>query len=53
MKESKLQANIDALREFAQSNVWIIVDGKDIQSGYQLIVADDITKVPIAFFFSG
>jgi ribonuclease HIII len=53
MNESKLQANIDALREFAQSNGWIIVDEKDIQSGYQLVVTDGITKVPIAFFFSG
>ncbi len=53
MDESKLQANMDALREFAQSNGWMIVDEKDIQSGYQLVVADGITKVPVAFFFSG
>ncbi len=53
MNESKLQANIDALREFARSNGWIIVDKKVIQSGYQLVVTDGITKVPIAFFYSG
>jgi ribonuclease HIII len=53
MNESKQQANIDALREFVQSNSWTIVDEKDIQSGYQLVVTDGITKVPIAFFFSG
>jgi len=53
MNESKLQANIDALREYARSNGWIIVDEKDIQSGYQLVVTDGINKIPIAFFFSG
>ena len=53
MNLSKLQANIDALREFVQSNGWTIIDEKEIQSGYQLVVTDDITKVPIAFFFSG
>jgi ribonuclease HIII len=53
MNLSTLQANIDALREFVQSNGWTIIDEKEIQSGYQLVVTDDITKVPIAFFFSG
>ena len=53
MNESKLQANIDALREFVHSKGWTIVDEKDIQSAYQLVVTDGITKVPIAFFFSG
>jgi hypothetical protein len=53
MNETKLQANIDALREFAQSNGWVIVNEKDIQSGYQLVVTDGITKIPIAFFYSG
>src|SRR5690348_9799073 len=53
MNETKLQAIIDALREYARSNGWIIVDEKDIQSGYQLVVTDGINKIPIAFFFSG
>jgi len=53
MNESRLQANIDALREFVQSNGWTIIDEKEIQSGYQLVVTDDLTKVPVAFFFSG
>jgi ribonuclease HIII len=53
MNESKLQANIDALREFVESNGWMIVDEKDIQSGHQLMIADGITKVPVALFFSG
>jgi len=53
VNESKLQANIDALREFVHSKGWTIVDEKDIQSAYQLVVTDGITKVPIAFFFSG
>src|SRR6266571_4963716 len=53
MNLSKLQANIDALRKFVESNGWKIVDEKDIQSGYQLVATDGKTKVPVAFFFSG
>ena len=53
MNESKLQANIGALREFVQSNGWIIADEKEIQSGYQLIITDGITRTPIAIFHSG
>ncbi len=53
MNESKLRANIDALREFVQSNEWTIVGEKEIQSGYQLIVTDDISRVPVIYFYSG
>ncbi len=53
MNESKLQANIDALREFVEGQGWIVVDEKEIQSGYQLIITDGISKVPVAFFSSG
>ncbi len=53
MNLSKLQADIDALQELIQSNGWLIVDKKVIQSGYQVIVTDEITKVSVAFFYSG
>ncbi len=53
MNLSKLQANIDALQELIQSNGWLIVDKKVIQSGYQVVVTDEITKVSVAFFYSG
>ncbi|HEY6286650.1 MAG TPA: hypothetical protein VIX20_13380 [Ktedonobacteraceae bacterium] len=53
MNESKLQANIDALREFIQNNAWSIVEEKEIQSGYKLIITDGITRTPIALFYSG
>src|SRR5258707_11736942 len=53
MNESKLQANIDALREFVHSKGWSIADEKEIQSGYQLTVTDGIARIPIAFFSSG
>jgi ribonuclease HIII len=53
MNEPKLQANIDALRKFVQSNGWTILDEKEIQSGYQLKITDGITRVPIDFFTTG
>jgi len=53
MDESKLQVNINALREFIQNNGWSIVDEKEIQSGYQLVITDDLTRVPVALFSSG
>jgi ribonuclease HIII len=53
MDESRLQANIEALREFVQNKGWTVVDEKKIQSGYQLTVTDGITKIPVAFFRSG
>jgi ribonuclease HIII len=53
MNLSKLQADIDALQELIHSNGWIIVDKKVIQSGYQVVVTDEITKVSVAFFYSG
>jgi ribonuclease HIII len=53
MAESKLQANIDALRELIQSQGWTILDEKEIQSGYQLRITDGITSVPIDFFTTG
>ena len=53
MNVSKLQANIDALREMVQRKGWIILDEKEIQSGYQLSITDGITKIPVAFYNSG
>jgi ribonuclease HIII len=53
MNLSKLQADINALQELIHSNGWIIVDKKVIQSGYQMVVTDEITKVSVAFFYSG
>ncbi len=53
MNEPKLQANIDALREFVQSNGWTILDEKEIQSGYQLKITDGITRIPVDFFTTG
>jgi ribonuclease HIII len=53
MDESKLQANIEALREFVHGKGWTIVDEKEIQSGLQLIVTDGTSRIPVAFFPSG
>ena len=53
MEEPKLQANIDALRELVQSQGWTILDEKEIQSGYQLLVTDGITRIPCSLFNSG
>jgi ribonuclease HIII len=50
MDKSKLQANIDALRAFVQSNGWTILAEKEIQSGYQLRITDGITRVPVNLF---
>ena len=48
MNVSKLQTNIDVLRELVQSKGWTILDKKEIQSGYQLIITDGISRTPIA-----
>ncbi|SRR6266566_1673255 len=53
MTESKLQANIDALRKFVQSQGWSIVSEKDISYGYQLLVTDGITRTPVDLFTTG
>jgi ribonuclease HIII len=53
MNQSKLQANIDALREFVQSNGWTILDEKEIQYGYQLRITDGKTSIPVDFFTTG
>jgi ribonuclease HIII len=53
MNESKLQANIDALREFVESQGWSIVAEKEISYGYQLLVTDGIAKVPVDLFTTG
>jgi ribonuclease HIII len=53
MNKPNLQANIDAFCEFVQSNGWTILDEKEIQSGYQLLVTDGITRIPCSFFNSG
>ena len=53
MAESKLQANIDALRTLVQNKGWSIVAEKEIAYGYQLLVTDGITRVPIDLFTTG
>lgn len=53
MDESKLQANISALREFVQSQGWSIVAEKEISYGYQLLVTDGITRIPVDLFTTG
>ena len=53
MNESKLQANIDALREFVDSQGWSIVAEKDISHGYQLLVTDGISRIPVDLFSTG
>lgn len=53
MNLSKLQADVDALQELIHSKGWMMVDKKSIQSGYQVVVTDEVTKVSVAFFYSG
>src|SRR5579884_3575952 len=53
MDESKLQSNIQALREFIHSKGWTIVSEKEVQSGYQLVVTDGATRIPISLYSSG
>ncbi len=53
MTESTLQANIDALRELVQSKGWSIVAEKEIAYGYQLLVTDGTTRVPVDLFSTG
>src|SRR5947209_17434021 len=53
MDGATLQANIEALRGFAQSKGWVITEEKAIQSGYQLVVTDGLYTVPAAFYASG
>jgi ribonuclease HIII len=53
MAESKLQANIDALREFVQRNGGSILKEREIQNGFQLLVTDGITRVTIDCYTNG
>src|SRR5438067_3272342 len=53
MNESKLQANVDALREFVESKGWSIVAEKEISYGYQLLVTDGVTRIPVDLFTTG
>jgi ribonuclease HIII len=53
MDQSKLQANLEALRAFIQNKGWTIVEEKEIQSGYQLKVTDGITRISVDFFTTG
>jgi ribonuclease HIII len=53
VNESKLQANIDALRELVQDKGWTIVAEKEISYGYQLLVTDGITRIPVDLFSTG
>jgi ribonuclease HIII len=53
MNESKLQANIDALRLFVESQGWSIVAEKEISFGYQLLITDGISRIPVDLFTTG
>lgn len=53
MNESKLRANIDTFRNFIHNHGWSIINEKEIQSAYQLVITDGKTRVPVAFFHSG
>lgn len=53
MNVSKLQANIDALRELVQSKGWMIIDEKEIQFGYQLKITDGKTSISVDLFTTG
>ena len=53
MDKSKLQSNIQALHEFIQSKGWTIVSEKELQSGYQLVVTDGATRIPVNFYSTG
>ena len=53
MNESKLKANIDALRDFVESKGWSIIAEKEISYGYQLLVTDGITRIPVDLFTTG
>ena len=53
MNESKLQANLDALREFVESQGWSIIAEKEISYGYQLLVTDGISRIPVDLFSTG
>ena len=53
MAESKLQANIDAFRDFAHTNGWSILEERKIQNGFQLLVTDGITRVAIDCYTNG
>jgi ribonuclease HIII len=53
MDGSKLESNIQAVREFIQSKGWTITSEKEIQSGYQLVVTDGATSIPINLYSTG
>src|SRR5258706_4268669 len=53
MAESKLQANIDAFRDFVHTNGWTILEERKIQNGFQLLVTDGITRVAIDCYTNG
>lgn len=53
MDEAKLQSNVHAFREFVHSKGWTIVSEKEIAYGYQVVVTDGVTRIPVDFFSSG
>src|SRR5689334_20164984 len=53
MEGNKLQSSIDALRALVQERGWHITGEKAIQWGYQLIISDGKTKIPIDLFTTG
>lgn len=53
MSESKLQANVDSLRELVQGKGWSIVAEKEIAYGYQILVSDGISRIPVDLYTTG
>jgi ribonuclease HIII len=48
-----LRANVDSFREYIDSQGWTLESEKEIQSGYQLVVSDGESKLPVNFYTTG
>ncbi|GCF10110.1 ribonuclease HIII [Dictyobacter arantiisoli] len=53
MAEEKLSRSVHHLRQFIAEQNWSIVDEKEIAHGYQFLVTDGQSKVPIALYTTG
>jgi len=49
----RLVASINNLRQFVSSHGWSITDEKEIAHGYQLLISDGTTNVPVALYATG
>jgi ribonuclease HIII len=53
MAGEKLRIVIDALRQYLFQQQWSIVSEKEVQNGYQFIVTDGATRVPVICYHNG